>query len=191
MDLCWQSNVSLICCLDRSLFFFQGASVLISWLRSPSVVILEPPKIKSVIVSIVSSSVCHEMMGLDAMILVFECWVLSQLFSYNFHHHLCVDISPPYKIKSKVFSLTLRLCPSFSRPTILVLFFVVFLEIHMFQPPWTLDDLWAVFYHVCTFPHDFHPTWTHYSMVVKEPRLESGCQPPRCVTFLSLSFPII
>ena len=51
--------------------FFQGATVLISWLWSPSAVILEPPKIKSVTVSIVSPSICHEVMGLDAMILVF------------------------------------------------------------------------------------------------------------------------
>ena len=47
--------------------------LLISWLQSPSAVILEaaPPKIKSLTVSIVSPSVCHEMMGPDAMILVF------------------------------------------------------------------------------------------------------------------------
>ena len=51
--------------------FFQGATVLISWLWSPSAVILEPPKIKSVTVSIISPSICHEVMGLDAMILVF------------------------------------------------------------------------------------------------------------------------
>ena len=45
--------------------------LLISWLQSPSAVILEPPKIKSVTVSIVSPSVCHEVMGSDAMIFVF------------------------------------------------------------------------------------------------------------------------
>ena len=44
---------------------------LISWLQSLSAVILEPPKIKSVTVSIVSPSMCHEMMGTDALILVF------------------------------------------------------------------------------------------------------------------------
>ena len=43
---------------------------LISWLQSPSAVILEPPKIKSVTVSIVSPPMCHEVMGPDAMILV-------------------------------------------------------------------------------------------------------------------------
>ena len=45
--------------------------LLISWLQSPSAVILEPPKIKSLTLSIVSPSICHEVMGPDAMILVF------------------------------------------------------------------------------------------------------------------------
>ena len=49
--------------------------LLISWLQSPSAVILEPKKINSVTVSIVSPSICHEVMGLDAMILIF--WMLS------------------------------------------------------------------------------------------------------------------
>ena len=44
---------------------------LISWLQSPSAVILEPRKIKSATVSTVSPSICHEVMGPDAMILVF------------------------------------------------------------------------------------------------------------------------
>ena len=45
--------------------------LLISWLQSVSVVILEPEKIKSLIVSIVSLSICHEMIEPDAMIFVF------------------------------------------------------------------------------------------------------------------------
>ena len=45
--------------------------LLISWLQSSSAVILQPPKIKSVTVSTVSSSICHEVMGPDSMILVF------------------------------------------------------------------------------------------------------------------------
>ena len=51
-------------------FLLRSKCLLISWLQSPSAVILEPPKIKSVTVSIVSPSICHEVMGLDAMILV-------------------------------------------------------------------------------------------------------------------------
>ena len=52
-------------------FLPRSKRLLISWLQSPSAVILEPPKIKSGIVSIVSPSISHEVMGPDAMILVF------------------------------------------------------------------------------------------------------------------------
>ena len=49
-------------------FLPRSKHLLISWVQSPSVVILEPKKIKSVTVSIVSPSSCHEVMGPDAMI---------------------------------------------------------------------------------------------------------------------------
>ena len=52
-------------------FLPRSKRLLISWLQSPSIVILKPPKIKLITVSIVSPSICHEMMGLDAIILVF------------------------------------------------------------------------------------------------------------------------
>ena len=52
-------------------FLPKSKHLLISWLQSPSAVILEPPKIKSLNVSIVSPSICHDVMGLDAMVLVF------------------------------------------------------------------------------------------------------------------------
>ena len=52
-------------------FLPRSKCLLISWLQSPSAVILEPKKIKSVTVCIVSPSVCHEVMELDAMIFVF------------------------------------------------------------------------------------------------------------------------
>ena len=52
-------------------FLPRSKCLLISWLQSPSAEILEPPKIKSLTVSIVSPSICHEVMGLDAMIFVF------------------------------------------------------------------------------------------------------------------------
>ena len=56
-------------------FLPKSKHLFISWLQSPSAVILEPEEIKSVTVSIVSPSVCHEVVGLNAMILVF--WMLS------------------------------------------------------------------------------------------------------------------
>ena len=63
--------------LSRLLITFLPRSkcLLISWLQSPSAVILEPQKIKSDTVYTVSPSICHEMMGPDAMSLVF--WMLS------------------------------------------------------------------------------------------------------------------
>ena len=59
--------------LSRFIIAFLSRSkyLLISWLQSPSAVILEPKKIKSVTVSIVSPSICCEVMGPDALILVF------------------------------------------------------------------------------------------------------------------------
>ena len=54
-------------------FLPRSKHLLISWLQLASAVILEPKKIKSVTVSIVSPSICLEVMGPDAMILVFKC----------------------------------------------------------------------------------------------------------------------
>ena len=62
-------------------FLPRSKHLLISWLQSPSAVILEPKKIKSDTVSTVSSSICHEVMGPDAMILVF--WIQQQLNAYR------------------------------------------------------------------------------------------------------------
>ena len=70
-------------------FLPRSKHLLISWLQSPSDVILEPKKIKSVTVSIVSPSLCHEVMGLDAPILVFRmlsfepAFPLSVIFQYK------------------------------------------------------------------------------------------------------------
>ena len=61
--------------LSRLVITFLPTSkrLLISWLESPCAVIFYPPQIKSVTVSIVSPSICHEVMGPDVMILVSEC----------------------------------------------------------------------------------------------------------------------
>ena len=56
-------------------FLPRSYCLLISWLQSPSAIISEPPKIQSLTVSTVSQSICYEVMGPDAMILVF--WMLS------------------------------------------------------------------------------------------------------------------
>ena len=76
MDLGWQSNVSLNM-LPRLVITFLPRSkhLLISWLQSPSAMILEPPKIESDAVCTISPSISHEVMGPDSMIFVF--WMLS------------------------------------------------------------------------------------------------------------------
>ena len=68
-------------------FLLRSKCLLISWLRSPYTVILEPKKMNSVTVFVASPCICHEVMGPDAMILVF--WMLSfkpafSLFSFTF-----------------------------------------------------------------------------------------------------------
>ena len=68
-------------------FLPRSKHLLISWLQSPSAVILEPKKIKSDTLSTVSPSICHEVMGPDAMILVF--WMLS--FKPTFHSPLSLS----------------------------------------------------------------------------------------------------
>ena len=84
--------MSLLCnMLSRLVIAFLPRSkrLLISWLQSQSAVILEPKKIKSVNVSIFFPlSICHEVMGLDAIILVL--WILSfklAIFALLFHPH--------------------------------------------------------------------------------------------------------
>ena len=65
-------------------FLPRSKCLLISWLQSPSAVILEPKKIKSVTISIVYfPSICHEAMGPDAMILVFQMLSFKPAFSLS------------------------------------------------------------------------------------------------------------
>ena len=112
-------------------FLPRSKCLLISWLQSPSAVILEHKKIKSVTVSIVSPYICHEVMGLDAMILVF--WMLNfkpgfslssftfikRFFSSYFCHKggvICILlIFPP--------AILIPACAS-SRPTFHMMYFV-------------------------------------------------------------------
>ena len=64
-------------------FLPRSRHLLILWLQSPSAVILEPKKIKSVTVSTVSPSLCHEAMGADAMIFVFRMSSFKPVFSLS------------------------------------------------------------------------------------------------------------
>ena len=73
MDLCWQTDVSAFFNMLSRLvtaFLPRSKCLLISWLQPLSAVILEPKK-KSGTISIFSPSICHEVMGTDAVIFVF------------------------------------------------------------------------------------------------------------------------
>ena len=76
--------VGKVMSLSRLVIVFLPRSkhLLISWLQSPSAVILEPKKIKPLTVSIVYQSICHGLMGPDAMILVF--FNVSYLFAFSY-----------------------------------------------------------------------------------------------------------
>ena len=80
-------------------FLPRSKCLLISWKQTPSTVTLEPPKIKSATVSIAPPSICHEVMGPDAMIFVF--WMLS--FKPNF--------SLPFSLSSTDFLVLLYFLP--------------------------------------------------------------------------------
>ena len=82
-------------------FLPRSKHLLISWLKSPSTVILEPKKIKSVTASTFPPSICHEMMGLDAMILIF----LMLSFKPTFFHS---PLSPSSKGSFFLFTLCYR-----------------------------------------------------------------------------------
>ena len=73
MDLSGKIMTLLFNMLSRLVIIFlpRGKHFLMSWLESPSPVILEHPKIKSVTVAIASPSIWHEVMGPDAMIFFF------------------------------------------------------------------------------------------------------------------------
>ena len=88
-------------------FLARSKCLLISWLQLPSAVILEPKKIKPVTVSIVPPSICHEVMGLDAMILVFLMLSFKpafSLFSFTFIKRLfSFSLLSPIRVVSSAY----------------------------------------------------------------------------------------
>ena len=101
MDLCQQMMSLLFNMLSRFVITFLPRSkhLLVSWLQSPSAVILEPKKRKSVPFSTFPPSICHEMMGPDALILdfffpfIFISWRLITLQYYSSFCHTLTWIS--------------------------------------------------------------------------------------------------
>ena len=101
-------------------FLLRSKHLLISWLLSPSAVILEPKKIKSVTVSIVSPSICHGVIRPDAMILVF--WMLifkptCSLSSYTFTKRLFIySFCSVVRVVSSAYLRLLIFFPAFLIP---------------------------------------------------------------------------
>ena len=86
MDLCCQIMSLLFNALSRFVkgFLSRTKCLSIPWLHSPSAVILEPKNINSVTVSIVSLPICHDVMGLDAIIFVFQMLSFKPAFSLSY-----------------------------------------------------------------------------------------------------------
>ena len=89
-------------------FFSRSKHLLISYLQSPSAVILEPKKIKSVTVSIVSPSICHEVMGLDDVSFLNDLSFLNVEFYASFFTLL---FHSPLSLSSRGSSVPFRFLP--------------------------------------------------------------------------------
>ena len=98
-------------------FVSRSKHLIVSWLQSPSTVILEPKKIKFATVSTFPPSICHEVMGLDAMILVFwvkKSWVRVPIWVIRFQE----DSTGPYVTHSSPNFITVigkAICTGLSR----------------------------------------------------------------------------
>ena len=136
-------------------FLPRNKCLLISWLQSPSAVLLEPRKIKSVTVSTVSPSICHEMMGLDAMVLVF--WMLSfkptvSLSSFTFIQRLfssqlsAIRVVSPVYLRLLIFLLAILIpaCAS-SSPAFLMMYSASWEYINKQVTIYSLDILLFLF----------------------------------------------
>ena len=112
-------------------FLPRSKCLLISWLKSPSTVILEPPKIKPDTVSTVSPSISYEVMGPDAMIFIF--WMLSFKPTFSLSTSL-VNVNHLYCCCGSVTQLCLTLCNAMDcrMPGFLVLHYLSeFSQIHL------------------------------------------------------------
>ena len=89
-------------------FLLRSKCLLVSWLQSPSSVVLEPPKIQSVTVSIVSPSICHEVMGLDDVSFLNDLSFLNIEFYASFFTLL---FHSPLSLSSRGSSVPFRFLP--------------------------------------------------------------------------------
>ena len=96
-------------------FLPRNKCLLISWLQSPSTVILEPKKIKSVAASTFSPSTCHEVMGLYVMILVFLMLSFKPAFSLSSFNLIRVSSVPLHFLPLEQYHLRIWGCWCFSQ----------------------------------------------------------------------------
>ena len=162
-------------------FLSRSKHLLILWLQSPSAVILEPPKIKSDTVSIVFPSICHEVMGLHAMILVF--WMLSFkliFFTLLFHFHqealyffstFAISVVSSAYLRLLIF-LPAILIPAYasSCPAFFMMYFACKLNKHndTIQPWCTPFPIWNQFVVPC--PVLTVASWTEYRFLKRQVR---------------------
>ena len=148
MDLCWQSNISAF--QYTKTFLPRSKRLLISWLQSPSAVILEPPKIMSETVSTVSPSISYEEMGPDAMIFVF--WMLS--------------FKPTFALSSFPF---IRSLFSFSSLSAIRVASSAYLRLLLFLP--------AILILVCASSLVFHMMYSAYKLDKQGDDIQPWCTP--------------
>ena len=118
--------------------------LLISWLQSPSAVILDPKTIKSIIISIVAPSICHEVMGTDAMIFFF--WLLSFKPAFSLFSFTVIKSSSSLSAIRVVSSAYLRL---------LIFLPAILIPACAFHSSISHDDhMWSVWLVFCD--HGFH-----------------------------------
>ena len=134
-------------------FLPRSKCLLISWLKSRSAVILEPPKIKSVTISTISPSVCCEVMGPDAMMIVF--WMLSfkptfSFSSFTFKRLFSSSLLSAIRMVSFAYLRLLIFLPAIlipacasSSPAFLMMYSAYKLnkQIHNIQP-WHTSPIW-------------------------------------------------
>ena len=156
-------------------FLTSSKHLLFLKLQSPPAVILEPKKIKSLTISIVSPSICHEMMGLDTMILAFWMLFLEPTFSLTSFIFISSLLSAVSVVSSSylrllIFLLVLLIptCDS-SRPALLMMYSEYKLNQHgdNIQPWSTLFPIWnqAVLCLVLTVA-----AWPAYSILRRKVR---------------------
>ena len=161
-------------------FLPRSKRLLISWLQSPPAVILEPRKIKCATVSTVSPSICHEVMGLDATILVF--WMLSfkptfSLSSFTFIKRLFISSLSAIRVVSSAYlrlliflSAILILACDSSSPAFLMMYFEYKLNKQgdNIQPWRTPFSIWNQFVVLC--PVLTVASWPAYRFLKRQVR---------------------